>query len=425
MRYLPAVAIPSGALVVGLTPLHDSRMVVALADLRRRGLEVAAVEIDVSAELAAMTGQPGPVPAAALGLWRLELERRPPGAGRRRHPDRAVAGGRRAGGRARAPGAGPTAPGRRAMNRFVVVGLALVLAAAAVAAGGAASPARLTQPGVELGVLGGILLGAAMLWRPVLLTPAMVGVAAPTVLAALDGAQRHPRSRDGHDPVGGHGRGRRVGHRPPLDRARRARRHRPAGHDHGGDGAGRRRRERRGPRRREPAGARRRPARSWPGRWPRWPCSPSPPCGGGESGRCGAAGPSLNWNIRSISLGYPGYSTLARSTRRCAMPVAIVTGASKGLGRALAQALAERGWSLVVDARDAGALRRRRRRSARAAAAVAGDVTDPAHRAALVAAAEALGGVDLLVNNASTLGASPLPPARPPRARRLPAHASR
>jgi hypothetical protein len=73
------------------------------------------------------------------------------------------------------------------MNRFVVVGLALVLAAAAVAAGGAASPARLTQPGVELGVLGGILLGAAMLWRPVLLTPAMVGVAAPTVLAALDG----------------------------------------------------------------------------------------------------------------------------------------------------------------------------------------------------------------------------------------------
>jgi uncharacterized protein (DUF58 family) len=75
VRYLPAVAIPSGALVVGLTPLHDSRMVVALADLRRRGLEVAAVEIDVGAELAAMTAA-GPVPDAALGLWRLELERR-------------------------------------------------------------------------------------------------------------------------------------------------------------------------------------------------------------------------------------------------------------------------------------------------------------------------------------------------------------
>jgi uncharacterized protein (DUF58 family) len=75
VRYLPSVAIPSGALVVGLTPLHDSRMVVALADLRRRGLEVAAVEIDVGAELAAMTAA-GPAPDAALGLWRLELERR-------------------------------------------------------------------------------------------------------------------------------------------------------------------------------------------------------------------------------------------------------------------------------------------------------------------------------------------------------------
>ena len=75
VRYLPGIAIPSGALVVGLTPLHDSRMVVALADLRRRGLEVAAVEIDVADELAA-TAPPGPVPVAALALWRLELERR-------------------------------------------------------------------------------------------------------------------------------------------------------------------------------------------------------------------------------------------------------------------------------------------------------------------------------------------------------------
>jgi NAD(P)-dependent dehydrogenase (short-subunit alcohol dehydrogenase family) len=90
------------------------------------------------------------------------------------------------------------------------------------------------------------------------------------------------------------------------------------------------------------------------------------------------------------------------------MPVAILTGASKGLGRALAGSLAERGWTLVIDARDPAAL-------ATAAAelpgavAVAGDVADPAHRAALVAAAERLGGIDLLVNNASTLGASPLP----------------
>ena len=74
VQYLPAAAIPSGALVVGLTPLHDSRMVVALADLRRRGLEVAAVEIDVTDTLVAKPTA-GRVPAA-LGLWRLELERR-------------------------------------------------------------------------------------------------------------------------------------------------------------------------------------------------------------------------------------------------------------------------------------------------------------------------------------------------------------
>jgi len=90
------------------------------------------------------------------------------------------------------------------------------------------------------------------------------------------------------------------------------------------------------------------------------------------------------------------------------MPVAILTGASKGLGRALARSLAERGWALVVDARDPAALE-----TAAAdlpgAVALAGDVADPEHRAALVAAAERLGGVDLLVNNASTLGASPLP----------------
>ncbi len=90
------------------------------------------------------------------------------------------------------------------------------------------------------------------------------------------------------------------------------------------------------------------------------------------------------------------------------MPVAILTGASKGLGRALAGALAERGWCLVIDARDPAALA-----AAVAdlpgAVAIAGDVADPAHRADLVAAAERLGGIDLVVNNASTLGASPLP----------------
>ncbi|MFE0515890.1 SDR family NAD(P)-dependent oxidoreductase [Streptomyces sp. NPDC058964] len=93
------------------------------------------------------------------------------------------------------------------------------------------------------------------------------------------------------------------------------------------------------------------------------------------------------------------------------MPVAIITGASKGLGRALAEALAARGWDLVLDARGADTLTE----AAASAAghgtrveALPGDVTDAAHRAALVAAAGKLGGADLLVSNASALGAEPL-----------------
>ena len=90
---------------------------------------------------------------------------------------------------------------------------------------------------------------------------------------------------------------------------------------------------------------------------------------------------------------------------------AVITGASRGLGLALARVLAADGWSLVIDARDAGALR-----SAAAClpggttvTTVPGDITRPPHRAALVAAVEDLGGPDLLINNAGTLGASPLP----------------
>ncbi|MFG2349196.1 SDR family NAD(P)-dependent oxidoreductase [Streptomyces phaeochromogenes] len=93
------------------------------------------------------------------------------------------------------------------------------------------------------------------------------------------------------------------------------------------------------------------------------------------------------------------------------MPVAIITGASKGLGRALAEALAERGWDLVLDARTAGVLRETAAALAKYGTrveALPGDVTDSAHRAGLVAAARELGGVDLLVNNASALGAEPL-----------------
>jgi NAD(P)-dependent dehydrogenase (short-subunit alcohol dehydrogenase family) len=92
------------------------------------------------------------------------------------------------------------------------------------------------------------------------------------------------------------------------------------------------------------------------------------------------------------------------------MPVAVITGASQGLGLALATELAAAGWTLVVDARDAARLD-----SAVAALpggphrAVPGDVSDSSHRAALAAAAAEAGGADLLVNNASTLGTSPLP----------------
>ncbi|MDR3082055.1 MAG: SDR family NAD(P)-dependent oxidoreductase [Streptomyces sp.] len=93
------------------------------------------------------------------------------------------------------------------------------------------------------------------------------------------------------------------------------------------------------------------------------------------------------------------------------MPVAIITGASKGLGRALAAALAERGWDLVLDARTAPVLAGTAEilsTYGTRVEALPGDVTDAGHRAALVATARKLGGLDLLVNNASVLGAEPL-----------------
>ena len=92
------------------------------------------------------------------------------------------------------------------------------------------------------------------------------------------------------------------------------------------------------------------------------------------------------------------------------MLTAIVTGASRGLGLALADALAGRGWRLVIDGRDGVALEQAaaRLRDRTDVVALAGDVADPWHRHALVDAAGAP--VDLLVNNASSLGPSPLPP---------------
>jgi NAD(P)-dependent dehydrogenase (short-subunit alcohol dehydrogenase family) len=91
------------------------------------------------------------------------------------------------------------------------------------------------------------------------------------------------------------------------------------------------------------------------------------------------------------------------------MPLALITGASKGLGRALARGLAERGWSLVLDARGADALDAVARELPGGVTAVAGDVTDSWHRAALSAAVSNHGRLDLLVNNASYLGPSPMP----------------
>jgi NAD(P)-dependent dehydrogenase (short-subunit alcohol dehydrogenase family) len=85
---------------------------------------------------------------------------------------------------------------------------------------------------------------------------------------------------------------------------------------------------------------------------------------------------------------------------------AIVTGASRGLGLALTRALAERGWQIVVDARDGDALERAVG-GLDGVVAVPGDVSDPDHRRRLVEAAGH--SIDLLVNNASVLGPSPQP----------------
>jgi NAD(P)-dependent dehydrogenase (short-subunit alcohol dehydrogenase family) len=92
---------------------------------------------------------------------------------------------------------------------------------------------------------------------------------------------------------------------------------------------------------------------------------------------------------------------------------ALITGGSRGLGLALARHLAADGWNLVVDGRDADALEQARREVDAAGPgtviALPGDIADPVHVAALVSTAAGQGGFELLVNNAGTLGPSPLP----------------
>lgn len=90
---------------------------------------------------------------------------------------------------------------------------------------------------------------------------------------------------------------------------------------------------------------------------------------------------------------------------------ALITGASRGLGLALARALAGRGWSLIIDARSAGSLEAAYAELSQLTAviAIAGDVTHRAHRHELTLAAQAAGGLDAVVNNAGVLGLSPQP----------------
>ena len=92
-------------------------------------------------------------------------------------------------------------------------------------------------------------------------------------------------------------------------------------------------------------------------------------------------------------------------------PSIMITGASRGLGFSLASALARRGWQLIIDARHSESLEVAHNELSQLTEVIAipGDVTDSAHRQALANAAGSIGGLDALVNNASTLGPSPQP----------------
>jgi len=92
-------------------------------------------------------------------------------------------------------------------------------------------------------------------------------------------------------------------------------------------------------------------------------------------------------------------------------PTVLITGASRGLGLALARALAERGWHLIINGRNKANLQAAQQELSKTTqvTAVPGDISDKAHRQALAVAAQAAGGLDAVVNNASILGPSPQP----------------
>ncbi|MCZ6636379.1 MAG: SDR family NAD(P)-dependent oxidoreductase [bacterium] len=92
-------------------------------------------------------------------------------------------------------------------------------------------------------------------------------------------------------------------------------------------------------------------------------------------------------------------------------PTALITGASRGLGFALANELARKSWHLLINARGIEALETARETLSvqTDVTAIPGNIADPVHRQALAEAAEALGGLDAVINNAGILGPSPQP----------------
>lgn len=96
------------------------------------------------------------------------------------------------------------------------------------------------------------------------------------------------------------------------------------------------------------------------------------------------------------------------------MPHALITGGSLGLGRALAFGLARRGWTLTIDARHPESLASTAKALSELARvrAIPGDIGEVEHREQLIAAVKAAGGTDVVINNASDLGGSPLPRLR-------------